>query len=157
MEKLLPGVELQEIESELSSESGRILKRSKQWHRPTGRRYHLAKVFHATLYLRCTTIVVSERVHHSHTNQPRKEKNELVRNLPGKPGKRRTRTHLLLSFLSSLSHQLPGQAPNLVNNSATSASKSLQLSMWCSTRTRSAALRDGMKARLWLFFIESWS
>ena len=69
MEKLLPGVELQEIESELLSENERILKRSKQWHRPTGRRHHLAKVFHATLYLRCTTIVVSERMH-AFTHQP---------------------------------------------------------------------------------------
>ena len=69
MEKLLPGVELQEIESELSSENECILKRSKQWHRPTGRRHHLAKVFHATLYLRCTTIVVSERTH-AFTHQP---------------------------------------------------------------------------------------
>ena len=74
MEKLLPGVELQEIESELSSENGRILKRSKQWqskqwHQPTGRRHHLAKVFHAMLYLCCATIVVSERMH-AFTHQP---------------------------------------------------------------------------------------
>ena len=66
MEKFLPGVELQEIESELSSENERILKR---WHRPTGRRRHLAKVFHPTLYLRCITIVVSERMH-AFTHQP---------------------------------------------------------------------------------------
>ena len=156
MEKLLPGVKLQEIESELSSENGCILKRSKQWHRSTGRLHHLAKVS----MRRCTCAVPSwwaSVCMHSHISQPRKEENELLRDLPGKPANRRTRTLLLLSFLSSLPHQLPWQAPNLVNNSATSASKSLQLSMWCGTRTRSAALCDGMKASLWLFFTESWS
>ena len=84
------------------SENERILKRSKQLHRPTGSRHHPAKVFHATPYLRWTTIVVSERMH-AFTHQPtEKGENELVRDLPGKPGKRRTHTHLFLSFLSSL-------------------------------------------------------
>ena len=125
--KLLPGVELQEIECELSLENGRILKRSTQWHRPTGRRHHLAKVFHAMLYLRCTTIVVSERMH-AFTHQPTEkgEKRTCPRSAWQVWGET-THKHLLLSFLSSLPHQLPWHAPNLVNNSATSASKSLQL------------------------------
>ena len=147
MEKLLPGVELQEIESELSSENGCTLKRSKQWHRPTGRRHHLAKVFHATLYLRCTTIVV-ERAYaciHTPANRERR-KTKLVRDLPGKPGERRTRTHLLLSFLLSLPHQLPWQAPNLVNNSARPWYRN-HCSCQCGAAQEQEALLCAMKQR----------